>query len=87
MCLLVNPPALSCQVSRRSVLLLNEILLLVLTGSALTVHLAAEGELVAIFGLSRFHFLGSIRLFPAADESGHYRQCRHGYEDHNGDQP
>ena len=86
-CLLVNPPALSCQVSGRSALLLDEILLLVFTGSTLTVRLAAEGELVAVFGLSCFHFLGSIRLFPAADESGHYRQCRHGDEDHNGDQP
>lgn len=72
--LLVNPPSLSRRVSGRSQFLLNEILLLVFNGSTLRVHLAAERELMDILGPGRFDFLVSIRLFPAADESGHNGQ-------------
>lgn len=78
-----NP--LSCQVDFR--VPLNEILLLVFGGCALAVCVAAEGDLVASFGLSCFHFPVSIRLFPAADESGHYGQSGHSDKNHNSDHP
>lgn len=63
-------------------LLLNEIFPLVVSGRALGVRLAVEGELVAVFRLSGFHFLVPVRLFPAADYPGCYGQ--YGHSDENG---
>lgn len=73
----VSPPDLyrARSVSGYLAVLLNKILLLVFTGSARRIRLAAEGELVAVFRLSCFHFLVPICFFPAAYESGHHCQC------------
>lgn len=57
--------------SGTSGLLLNEMFLSVFRGWVLKVSVAAEWELVNVFRMSRFDFLVSICLFPAADESGH----------------
>lgn len=73
----VSPPDLYRvrSVSGYLAVLLNKILLLVFTGSARRIRLAAEGELVAVFRLSCFYFLVPICFFPAAYESGHHCQC------------
>lgn len=73
----ISPPDLyrARSVSGYLAVLLNKILLLVFTGSARRIRLAAEGELVAVFRLSCFHFLVPICFFPAAYESGHHCQC------------
>lgn len=85
----VSPPDLyrARSVSGYLAVLLNKILLLVFTGSARRIRLAAEGELVAVFRLSCFHFLVPICFFPAAYESGHHCQCGQGDKNHNSNHP
>lgn len=61
--------------------------LLAFRGCVLEVGLAAEGELVDVFGMSRFDFLVSVGLLSAADESAHYYQSSHHDENHNGNHP
>lgn len=73
--------------SGTSGLLLNEMFLSVFRGWILEVSVAAEGELVNVFRMSRLDFLVSICLFPAADESGHQCQSSHDDKNHNGDHP
>lgn len=68
-------------------LLLNEMFLSVFRGCVLEVSVAAEGELMVIFRMSRFDFLVSIRLLPAADESAHYCQSSHDDKNHNSNHP
>lgn len=66
-------------------LLLNEVFPLVVSGCALRVRLAVEGKLMTVFGLSCFHFLVPVRLFPAADDPGSYGQHNHGDENRHCD--
>lgn len=61
-------------------LLLDKVFPLVVSGRALRVRLAVEGKLMNVFGLSCFHFLVPVRLFPAADDPGSYGQHNHGDE-------